>query len=141
MSDILGYIFIIALFWFVLYWVLGGVIFASIAIINVVKLRRARFSTIFTLLSLLSAFCAAYSGAFYAREAVDECLASSADPFSDLAAIVGCGVLEQMAAGAIWFVILMGVGLVFFILSRATNQSWIDSDYGLEEERYDIIEV
>lgn len=141
MSDIIGYIFLIALFWFVLYWVFGGVLFASIAIINVVKLRRARFSTIFTLLSLLCAFAAAYSGTFYAQETVNACLAASADPFNDLAAIIGCGIFEQVAAGAVWFIILMAIGFVFFILSRATNQSWIDSDYGLEEERYDIIEV
>lgn len=141
MSEIIGYIVIIGLFWFILYWVFGGVLFAAIAITRTIKLRRARFSCIFTLLSLVCGFGAAYSGTFYAQNNINVCLAEAGDPFDALASVIGCGILEQVAAGAAWFGILIAVGLVFFILSRATNQSWMDSDHGLEDERYDIIEV
>lgn len=140
MLDIIGHIFIISLFWFVLYWVIGGVLFGAIAIIHVIKLRRARFSCLFTMTSALCAFAAAYTGTFYAQDAVYTCLEESEDFFGDLASVIACGVLQQMAAGIIWFLILFGIGLLLFILSRAHNQSWIDSeDDG--EDQFDILEL
>lgn len=140
MQELFGYISIIALFWFILYWVFGGVVFASIAILRVIKLRRARFSCFFTLASLVCAFGAAYSGTLYAERAIYTCLEEAEDVFDRLASVVACGILEQVAAGTAWFGILIAAGLFLFFISRASNQSWIDSDED-GTEKYDILEI
>lgn len=141
MHSLLGYIAIIALFWFVLYWVIGGVLFGVVAILQVSKLRRARFSSLFTLASAACAFAAAYYGTKSAHGAIRACLEQANEPFSRLASVIACGILEQVASGVGFFVVLMALGVVIFILSRATNQSWIDSHEVVDAEDLDIIEI
>src|SRR5688572_25702387 len=140
MLDILPHIFVIAFFWFVIYWVMGGVFFGAIAIVRVIKLRRARFSCLFTLASALCAFGAAYTGTFYAHENIRACIKEANDVFGKLASVIACGILEQVSAGFIWFLILIGVGLLFFVLCRASNQSWMDSEDDGRDE-LDILEL
>lgn len=141
MHSLLGYIAIIALFWFVLYWVVGGVIFGVIAILQVSKLRRARFSSLFTIASAACAFAAAYYGTKTAHGAIRACLEQANEPFSRLASVIACGILEQVASGIGFFIVLMAIGAVIFVISRATNQSWIDSHEGIEADELDIIEI
>jgi hypothetical protein len=140
MSEIIGYIFIIALFWFILYWILGGVIFAVISIMSVAKIKRAQFSCLFTLLSMGAAFGAAYFGTSHAEDRIFACLAEEQDVFGQLASVIGCGILEQVVSGAFWFIVLIGIGIMAFIFSRATNQSWVDSDKNAGDE-LDILEI
>jgi len=140
MTALLGHIFVIAIFWFILYWVLGGVVFAVISIFRVSKLRRAQFSCLFTLLSAGCAFGAAYFGALKAEDQIYVCLEQETDVFGRLASVIGCGILEQVVSGAIWFGILLVLGYVAYLFSRATNQSWVDSHEGVGDE-FDIIEI
>ena len=140
MSEIIGHIFVIAFFWFMFYWVFGGVLFAVVSIMNVSKFRRARFSCLFTTASLICGFGAAYSGAMAAKESIDACLVESNDMFGRLASVVACGVFEQMVAGVFWFFILLCLSALAYILSRAGNQSWIDSHEGTDDDHFDLLE-
>lgn len=134
MLDILGFKFVIALFWFILFWLFGGVFFSAISIVRVIKLRKARFSCLFTLLSAVCAYGAAHTGIWWARNQIRECIAQTHDVFGKMASVVACGIFQEAFAAAIWFGVLIFGGFMLLYLTRAENQSWIDSDEGLEEE-------
>ena len=142
MFQILPHIFLIAAFWAVLYWIVGGVIFAIVAIFQLEKIRRARFSCLFSLASAFCGFGAAYSGAYFAQSSIQLCLEQDAgEMFGRLSSVIACGILEQAAAGFIWFLILFGLGLLALVASRAQNQSWMDSNEHLDESRLNILEM
>lgn len=126
--------FVIAAVLFLLYWIIGGVIFATIAVTQVIKLKKTRFSVLFTMLSVVCALAASRTGLFLAQDSVQPCLAEAGDRLERFSAILACGILEITLAGTIWFIALIGFGLLLLLLSRAENQSWIDSDFGLKEE-------
>lgn len=129
------YQLIIAAFWFPIYWILGGVVFATIAFLSVLKLRKVRFSCLFTIATLLSAYGASYLGMQMGEREISSCLLT-ADSFLDkLSSIIGCGIFSLFIAGAIGFAVLIGVGAIILFISRAANQSWIDSDEGVREEQ------
>lgn len=141
MMDLLGHIIVISFIWFIIYWMAGGVLFATIALINVIKLRRARFSCLFTLASYLSALGAAYMGTYVAKEQIYACVAEAEDVFGALASVIACGIFEHVGAGALWFIVLVVIGVLLLILSRATNQSWMDTEDGVFEDRFDVLEL
>lgn len=128
------YTFLISLFWFPLYWIFGGVFFATIAIIKVIKLRKVRFSCLFTLTSLAAAYGASYLGMVLGENEIQACLAQTSGFINSFSAIVGCGILSFFLAGAIGFITLILVGLLILFISRAANQSWVDSDEGVRED-------
>lgn len=126
--------FLIAAFWFPLYWILGGVVFATVAILRVTKLRKVRFSCLFTLASLLASYGASYSGMILGENEIRACMEGTTGFLDSASAIIGCGILSFFLAGGIGFIILVAVGLVILFISRASNQSWVDSDEGLNEK-------
>jgi hypothetical protein len=134
MVEILGYKFIIALFWFILFWIFGGVFFAAVGIMRVIKLRKARFSCLFTILSAVCAYAAAHTGVWWARKEIKECIAQTHDVFGKMASVVACGIFEEALAAVIWFTVLILGGFILLYLTRAENQSWLDSDEGIEED-------
>ncbi len=125
---------LIAAVWFPLYWLFGGVFFAVVTIARVVKLRRGRFSCLFTLLTIGFSYGAAYTGLAFSRERVDACLIEAVGFFDTIAAVFACGILEILAAGALWFSLLLVCGFAVLILSKAENQSWVDSKQGFEDK-------
>lgn len=126
--------FLVGAFWFPIYWIFGSVIFAMITFLKVIKLRKVRFSCLFTLLSLGLAYGAGYSGMVLGHSEITICLAE-ADGFVDqISGVIGCGILSFFLAGVVGFGLLVALGFLVLIVSRATNQSWVDTDEGVREE-------
>ena len=134
MTEVFDFTLILAAFWFPIYWIIGSVVFATITIIQVVKLRKARFSCLFTILSAATAFAAAYAGLYYGQSQISVCLADAPDFFGALASVFACGVYSVFAAAGIGFVALILLGFIIYYISRAKNQSWVDTDSMLYEE-------
>ncbi len=146
MPELLGYTIMIAVLWFLIFWILGGVFFAIVTLARVTKLRKARFSCLFTLLSMSFAYGAAYSGMYFGAKRIRFCLHEASAFVDVLAAIFGCGILEMIASGGLWFIGLLACGFVVLIVSRAENQSWVDNDIQEQEpvfvedmERRDVV--
>ncbi len=129
---------IITAFWFPIYWIFGGVIFATLAFFRVTKLRKVRFSCLFSLLSLACAIGAAYFGMQFGHDQINSCLNKTTGFVDSLSAVIGCGIISIFLAGAIGFVVLILLGLLIMFICRAANQSWIDSD---EEAKEKIVVV
>ena len=130
---------LIAGMWFLLYWVFGGVFFAAITILRVIKLRRGRFSCLFTILTAGFAYGAAYSGLAFGEMRIEACVRQANGFFETIAAVFGCGILEIMTAGLLWFLLLLVCGFAILMISRAENQSWVDSKKGLGDEEEGVV--
>ncbi len=128
------YSLVITAFWFPIYWIFGGVFFATVTFLKVIKLRKVRFSCLFTLSSLATAFAASYLGMRIGAGEINVCLESASGFLDRISAIIGCGILSLFLSGAIGFIVLIGIGLIILVISRAANQSWIDSDEGVREK-------
>lgn len=135
MIEGLEYQLIIAAFWFPIYWIFGGVAFATVTFLSVMKLRKVRFSCLFTIASLASAYGASYLGMRMGEAEINTCLASANSYLDKLSSIIGCGIFSLFVAGAIGFAVLLGAGFIILFISRASNQSWVDSDEGVREKQ------
>jgi len=128
------YAFLVAAVWFPMFWIFGGVFFAIVAMMRVSKIRRARFSCLYTLLTAAFAYGAGYSGLLLGEARVAVCLQEAHGIFDTLAAVFGCAIFEILATGAVWFLLLLITGFFAMYLSKADNQSWVDSGADGEDE-------
>lgn len=107
--------------WFVVFWILGGVLFAAVATMHFLKLKKTRFSCLFSLASAAAAYGAAVTGIVVGKENIQDCLivTSNYSFFRNIApAFLGCGAKEIFLSGAAWFVLLMLASLLLMLLSR-----------------------
>lgn len=109
---------LLAFFWFLLYWVLGGVAFALLLLLRLSRVRKVRFSCLFTVLSFGVAYAAAYGGVSYSREAVTVCLADATNRPQVVTAIFGCGGVGIVGAFALGVAALILGGLLLLLVSR-----------------------
>jgi hypothetical protein len=133
MMEFLPVVILVTFFWAPIYWIVGGVVFAIIAFTRSLKLRRVRFSTYFTLLSVIMGFGASYGGMRLAIRNGTTCAVDQAGFVDTVSGVIACGILEFSAAGLLGFITLLILGSLLMVLSRAKNQSWVDSDMGLED--------
>lgn len=111
---------------FLFYWLVGGVLFAIVGLLRPIKIRKAQFSCLFTLSSLLVAIGAAFSGTAIAGRPIARCLERADGYFDSLAAVISCGVLPLSLATFVGFILLILLGSLLMLLSLSKNQSWID---------------
>lgn len=119
---------LIALIWFLVYWVLGGVFFSVMAVLRLGSVRKVRFSCLFTLLALGCASGAAWGGIRLAGDAVNACLLSSESKAEAVTAIFGCGFVGIFSAFLLGLIALVGVGAVILKLSTTKSKPWINFD-------------
>ena len=111
--------------WFIVYWILGGVVFSIIAATKSIHMKKARFSCLFTLGAVAAAFGAAYTGILMARPLGIRC----PDIFIERGTLFGaerlsvqtllmCDVNAALRAGGVFFVFLIIIGAVALLFSR-----------------------
>ena len=125
-ADFTPFVIFLSLLWFLVYWILGGVFFAAITIIRLGRLRKVRFSCLFTILAVACGIGAADWGLRYSQEAVDTCIAEASNKAEMVTAIFGCGfagVFGMFMLGAI--ALTLGGFLIMFI-SQSKSKPWID---------------
>ncbi len=116
---------LIALIWFLAYWILGGVFFSVMAVLRLGSVRKVRFSCLFTILALGCAFGASLGGIRLAGDSIDACLVESASHAEAITAIFGCGFVGIFGAFFLGLVVLVAVGAILLMLSTTKSKPWI----------------
>lgn len=119
---------LVALIWFLVYWILGGVFFAAMAVLRMGSVRKVRFSCLFTILALGCASGASWGGLRLANEAVGRCLISSESKAEAITAIFGCGFVGIFSAFLIGMIVLVAAGSFFLRISTTKTRPWISFD-------------
>lgn len=129
----------LSVFWFFIFWLVGGVLFAIIALFRTTKLKKAQFSCVFTLWCLFCAIGAAHTGLLMGNDEIEICLQKAQGFVESFSAVIACGVYSMMITGAAWFILLFAGGLLLLLLSRAKNQSWVhEADKKEESDKVQI---
>jgi hypothetical protein len=132
-SELTSLVILLSIFWFLIYWVLGGVFFAVIAVLRLGRIRMVRFSCLFTLLATLLGVGAAYGGIRQSQQDVLVCLEGATSNAETVMAVFGCGF------ASIFGVFLLGAGLLtiggFLIMaiSKSKTKPWIILEEPQEE--------
>lgn len=108
---------LLALLWFLAYWVFGGVAMALFALLRSGRIRRVRFGCFFSLWALAVGIAAAYGGVRFSEGAVTACLADAANRAEVVSAIFGCGFVGIMGGFGLGFAALFVGGLLIMALS------------------------
>ncbi len=108
-----------------MYWVLGGVFFAVITIIRLGRLRKLRFSCLFSLLSLIVGVASAYFGVSSSQGAVGECLATAVTRAEKITAVFGCGFASILGSFLLGSLALTIGGFIIMALSKSKTKPWI----------------
>ncbi|MBI2484690.1 hypothetical protein HYW18_00875 [Candidatus Uhrbacteria bacterium] len=109
MTSDLSYLLILAVLWFLFYWVLGGAFFAVMSVFRLGRLKKARFSCLFTLFTAASAFGAAYFGLRWANESSRECISLAQSNLEGFVGFFGCSLVSltmSFLAGALAVIVL-----------------------------------
>jgi len=120
-----SYLLTLALLWFVLFWTVGGVVFAVVGLVRFLRLNKNRFSCLFTILSAATAFGAAWMGLLASHtEAPSACLAQTdtTGVTKFIPSLFTCASEEVLSAAAFWFLFLLGAGIIVLFISRAPER-------------------
>ncbi|MBI1907848.1 hypothetical protein HYS28_00300 [Candidatus Uhrbacteria bacterium] len=109
---------VLALVWFIVYWIGGGVVFAVVALTRFLRIKKAQFSCLFTLASAAAGYGAAATGLMMSEAKAVRCLGGSAGPVEIAKAIFGCSVRDIFFAGGAWFALLVLLSILFMLLSQ-----------------------
>ena len=130
----------LAFFWFLLYWILGGVFFALITILRLGRIRKVRFSCLFTLLAAMCASVVAYLGLNSAHDSVQTCLLEASNKVEIITSVFGCGFAGVLGMFLLGAVVVIIVGFFFMAISKNKSKPWIELDlHSLEEESEVVI--
>jgi len=133
-SGLSSFALFLSVFWFVVYWILGGVFFAVIAIIRLGRVRKVRFSCLFTLLALVCGIGAAQFGVKYAKDAIAACTLQATDKVQQTVGLFGCGFSGIMSSFLVGACVLLLAGFLFMELSKTKTKPWIQLDQEQEDE-------
>jgi len=127
-----SFVIFLSILWFFVYWILGGVFFAVMAILRLGRVRKVRFSCLFTFLALACAIGAAYFGVSSAQAALRTCVVSGTSAVQTKVAFIGCGFNGIMGAFFIGVLVLVMIGFFIMAISKSKAKPWIILD---QEER------
>lgn len=116
----------LAAFWFLLYWVLGGVFFAVVAILRLGRVRKVRFSCLFSLFSIIIALGASWFGLRMSNQGISDCLATAETAPELATAIFGCGFAGVLGAFLLGAAALMIGGFILMAISKSKTKPWIN---------------
>ena len=104
------YLLLLGGLWFLFYWIFGGAFFALVSVFRLGRLKKLRFSCLFSLFSLASALAAAWMGMRYAEVSSSECLNISRTNVEGFVGFFGCSLVALTLAflGGATAVILLG---------------------------------
>ncbi len=113
----------LTLLWFVVYWIVAGVIFAIIGLVRFVRINTARFSCLFTLMSFAAAYVAAWTGYAAAARTNARCLAEIDAAYEAIPGLFRCSTTMMVSNAILWFIVLLAVGIALMFVSRLPERS------------------
>jgi hypothetical protein len=126
MHDIKLLIILLSILWSVAYWLLGGIFFALVTLLNMGRVRKARFGCLFTIIAVVCGAGAAWSGVTHAKPVMRPCLNEAQTGTEIVSAVFGCGFGGVMGMFGIWAAALILCGFLLFYLSKPQKEPWID---------------
>ena len=124
--QLLSFLILLSFVWFLFYWLLGGVLFAVIAIARLGRVRKVRFSCLFSLWSLFLGIAAAVGGMYLAQDAVQQCMDDAQTRMELAAAVFGCGFVGVLGAFLLGAVLLVIGGFIVMSLSKSKAKPWFE---------------
>ncbi|MFH1405008.1 MAG: hypothetical protein ABIH21_02830 [Patescibacteria group bacterium] len=124
-KDINSFIWLLSLIWFIVYWIFGGVLFAVVAITKFGRVRKVRFSCLFTLFAGFIAYTAARFGMEFAHDAQQECLLKAETKAEVITAIFGCGAVGVFGVFILGTCALIIVGFLIMSISKSKSKPWV----------------
>ncbi len=125
-NEPIGFLLVLTLLWFVLFWIVGGVLFAIVGLVRFLRLNKNRFSCLFTIMSLVTAFGASWMGLLAAQAGDTTGCLSHTNDLSGLAAFIPslytCSLQAVLSAAILWFLFLLAAGIVLLFISRAPDR-------------------
>lgn len=128
-AEFTSFLIVLSVFWFVVYWVLGGVFFAVVTMMRLGRLRKVRFSCLFSILSLVVGISVAYSGIKGSQEAVSDCLGQAVTNAEKMTAVFGCGAASIFGMFLLGALVLTIGGFFIMAISKSKSQPWIVLDH------------
>ena len=115
-------VLVFTLMWFVLYWLVAGVLFAVVGLAHVVRINTARFSCLFTCLSLAVAYGAAYTGYVAATRLNGKCVSQIDASYRIIPGLFKCAHTVIFSNGVLWFLVLLAAGIGLMFVSRIPDR-------------------
>ncbi|MEK7530171.1 MAG: hypothetical protein AAB570_04600 [Patescibacteria group bacterium] len=116
---------ILTILWFLVYWIFGGIVFMIIGLVRPGRMRRVRFSCLYTLIAALTGYGAARLGVYWAAQASGTLPDTTS--VEDVAFLLGSlefvGILLGLAVG---FAVVFIAGWIIMLLSRSYEPTWYD---------------
>ncbi len=109
---------VLTLLWFVMYWLVAGVLFAIVNLTRFMRVNTARFSCLFTLMSFATAYAAAWTGYVAASRSNARCLAAIDAPYEAIPGLFRCATTIMLSNGVLWFIVLLAAGIGLMFISR-----------------------
>ena len=134
-SDLDLFTAVLGFLWFLIYWILGGVLFSLVALLRLGRVRKVRFSCIFTILAFLTGVTTAFLGVRYGNDSINTCLIQSGNQAEAITAIFGCGFVGIFGAFLLGAAVIVTGGFVIMEISKSKNKPWINLDLEEEEEK------
>ena len=125
----------LSILWFLVYWILGGVFFSVIAILRLGRVRKVRFSCLFTIWALVVAIGVAFKGLEYSEKAILDCTQEATTKAETMTAVFGCGAMGIFGAFLLGSLALTLGGFLIFAVSRTKSKPWIVFDKEIEFEQ------
>ncbi len=138
MSELVPFTWLLTLIWFLLYWILGGVVFAVLTILRLGRVRKVQFSCLFSWLAAAVALIVARLGMRSASKDVLECLVGANSRAEQITAIFGCGFVGIFGWFAAGLAVVLGAGYLLLALSKTETRSWT-SPKGDETDRDPLV--
>lgn len=116
-------VWMLAFAWFIIFWVLGGAMFAVVALTRFLKIKKAMFSCLFTFASVVAAYGAAATGLLMGETKILVCLDGVDNFFGAVQAIFRCGAREIVLSGGAWFALLVLLSILLMLFSQREGKS------------------
>jgi|GEM_PF-796740 len=123
--QISSFAILLSILWFLIYWVLGGVFFAVIALLRLGRVRKLRFSCLFSLWVLGIGIGAAFKGIELSKTQVEVCLTDVTNRTQIVTAVFGCGFVGVMGAFLVGALAVIVGGFIIFAISKTKSKPWI----------------
>jgi len=128
----------LAIVWFIFYWVFGGVFFVVMAMLRLGRIKKMRFSCLYTILSAIVGYAAAWTGVYWSSDAINTCLAEANGMSEQFAAVFACGIVGIFSAMLVWAAVLMLGGFVLMTITKTNEKAWFEkTDEEVAAERLD----
>ena len=133
-SDLHLFTAVLGFLWFLVYWILGGVLFSLVALLRLGRIRKVRFSCLFTIVSFIAGVATAFLGVRYGNESINTCLVKAASQAEAITAIFGCGFVGIFGAFLLGAAAVVVGGFLIMEISKSKNKPWINLDMDQVEE-------